>query len=729
MLVVSAVIYVVCVGVFAYWYAREAEQSILKNVDDRLMAAAAALPQMLAPDFHDRALGKDSISYSEELENRKRFNAYAHDTGLTWLYTVVESGGAYYFTAPTVSPEEAAETKRWYFYPYEKIPQAFVRALNRGDPVFLTYSDEWGTFRSVALPRLSPRGRAYLSCADLEVPMLASLVHKKRLEAMAYGVLFILFSVPFIISHHSLYTRYAKQLRQMNRELMTHRDHLERMVQLRTSELMTAKDRAEEAERAKGRFLAVMSHEIRTPLNTILGMCEVLSASGLAPYQKRRLSSITEAGGHLVELINDILDITRLDSMQTELELRPFMLPALLESAGQVARSATHEESRGLRFDIEIPKGVETCRLGDPTRLKQVLVNLLSNAFKFTREGRVTLAVSKRTGDDLLFIVRDTGIGIPTGRLRHIFDEYTQVDASTSREFGGTGLGLAICRRLAKVMNGALWAESTEGEGSAFFFRVPLPVTEPEAPVEMDVPPLAGGTEGAAAVPAVRVLVAEDMAANYEIVRLFMEPTPAEPERAANGLQAVEMALTGRYAMVLMDLQMPEMDGIDAVATLREREREQGLERTPVVALTANVLPSRRRQALDAGCDEVLTKPLLSAALYRAIIHYARVTPATALAQSAAREAPREEPGPDGPLLVLVDELDEEITAMGRMLDQGDLAYVARVAHGLKGAAQSYGLEPLARALAALEAAAEAGDAQAAGEAMGPLAEARAALN
>jgi signal transduction histidine kinase/DNA-binding NarL/FixJ family response regulator len=561
------------------------------------------------------------------------------------------------------------------------------------------------------------------------VPTLASLVRRKRMEAMAYGVLFILFSVPFIISHHSLYTRYARQLRQMNRELMTHRDHLERMVQLRTSELMTAKDRAEEAEKAKGQFLAVMSHEIRTPLNTILGMCEVLSASGLAPYQKRRLSSITEAGSHLVELINDILDITRLDSLQTELELRPFMLPALLESAAQVARSSTREASRGLRFDIDIPPGIEACRLGDPTRLKQVLVNLLSNAFKFTREGRVTLGVNERGGDDLLFIVRDTGIGIPTGRLRHIFDEYTQVDASTSREFGGTGLGLAICRRLAKIMNGALWAESTEGEGSTFFFRVPLPVTEPEAPAELGVPSLAGGTEGAAAVPAVRVLVAEDMAANYEIVRLFMEPTPAEPERAANGLQAVDMALTGRYAMVLMDLQMPEMDGIDAVAALRGRERELGLERTPVVALTANVLPSRRRQALDAGCDEVLTKPLLSAALYRAIIHYARVTPDTALAEPAVHEPPRQEPGADGPLGVLVDELDEETEAMARMLDKGDLAYVARVAHGLKGAARSYGLEPLARALAALEAAAEAGDAQATREALGPLAEARAALN
>lgn len=728
LIIVSAIVYMVCVGIFTFWYANNEEKGVLQNIDKQLLTAASALPYLLAPDFHDRTVDKDSISLEEEMENRRRFNAFAADTGLTWLYTVIEDDGSYYFSAPTVSEEEAHKVKRWYYYPYEQIPEPFIVAMSRGVPVFQTYTDEWGTFRSVAVPRLSPGGRHYLACADLEVPRLESLLHEKRMEAIGFALLFVLFSTPFIISHRSQYTRYAARLQSMNRELLTHRDHLERMVQLRTAELMSAKDRAEEAEKAKGRFLAVMSHEIRTPLNTILGMSEVLNASGLAPEQKRRLASITEAGGHLVELINDILDITRLDSMQTELEIRPFMLPALLETSAQVARSTTRDKAENLRFSIETPPGIQTCRMGDATRLKQVLVNLLSNAFKFTHEGRVKLSVADKGNGELLFSVSDTGIGIPSERLRHIFDEYAQVDASTTRKYGGTGLGLAICRKLARIMGGSLWAESVEGKGSTFLFRVKLPATDPVVPAESIEAGIASKT--ATNIPPVRILVAEDMDANYEIVHLFLAPTPAESERADNGIQAVDMALSGRFGLVLMDLQMPEMDGIEAVRTLRRRERDNDLDRTPVVALTANVLPSRRRQAMEAGCDAVLTKPLLSSALYHTIRDHARLTPATTARQRPPYGAPPP-PSRDVQALlgILLEELDEKLESMRQCLLEGDFADITRVAHGLKGAAGSYGQEALSQALQRLEQAAEAEDASAVSEAMETIRTIRAELD
>lgn len=707
MMIASLIIYALFVGAFSFWYTQRAEDELLRTIDGKLLVAATALKHMLAPDFHDRTTDADSISFTEEMANRKRFNDFVQQSGLTYAYTLVEDKGRYYFTAPTVSPEEAEELKRWYYYPYREIPWEFRRAMNGTKPVMVTYSDEWGTFRSVALPEVSPGGRRYLACADFAINEYKTLINKKRMESFGIGALFLLFSVPFVVAHRAQSVRHSAQLAQANTRLAQHRDKLEQSVEQRTRELKKAKDRAEEAEKAKSRFLAVMSHEIRTPLNTILGMTEVLDSSNLTRRQRRGLDNIADAGGHLLELVTDILDISRIESGVIELEERPFNLPELLETCTRVVRNAAGGNAERLQFSLDLDPVVAPYRVGDPTRLRQVLVNLLSNAFKFTREGGVILSVAPRGEHDLHFTVRDTGIGIAPDKLATIFEDYTQADSTTTREFGGTGLGLSICRRLVEAMAGRLWVDSIPGQGTEFHFVLPLPVTDPPAGFTSD-----GRTPPAEEdVPAVRVLVAEDMASNYEIVELFLEGTPARPERAINGQQAADMVRTGGYGLALMDLHMPEMDGIEAVHLIRARERSEGLAPLPIIALTADAMPSSRREALEAGCNEVLTKPLTRAELLAAIIRHANITASTAADLAARAESPPDmDEGIQALLPMFIEELGEGLTTMEAWLDSGDLDSVARMAHGLKGAARSYGLPEMGEQMRNVELAAKSED-------------------
>ncbi|MBU1003728.1 MAG: response regulator [Proteobacteria bacterium] len=701
----SAVIYALFVASFALWYTQQAETQILADIDARLLSSASTLKLLLSKDFHDRTQDKDSISFEEELVNRERLNAFVRQSGLTYAYTVIEDKGRFYFSAPTVTPEEAEELKRWYYYPYLEIPGEFIAAMDGDKPIYLTYTDEWGTFRSVALPEHSPGGRKYLACSDFAVPKLETMLHKKRWEAVTIGALFLLFSLPFFILHCRQNTRYSANLKSANALLTRHKEQLEQRVKQRTLELQVAKDRAEEAEQAKGRFLAVMSHEIRTPLNTILGMAEVLEAPNLTPRQRRGLENISTAGGHLLELISDILDISRIESGVIELEERPFDLPELMQACSRVVRNAAGAKAEQLGFSMKIDPVVAPFRVGDPMRLRQVLVNLLSNAYKFTHRGEIQLTVMSQGDHELHFVVRDTGIGIPPDKLVTIFEDFTQADSTTTREYGGTGLGLSICRKLVEAMAGRLWVESEPGQGSQFHFTLPLLVTDRAQDFPTENKPSPTDKD----VPAVRVLVAEDLASNYEIIELFLEGTQAQPERAINGREAVEKALSNDYGLVLMDLQMPALDGVAAVRAIRDQEQAQGRPRLPIIALTADARPSRRREALAAGCDEVLTKPLSRAELLAAMTTHANIT-SDPRHQAQAMAAPWLEPGMQALLPVFHEELEQGLQAMDLWLNQGDFESIARMAHGLKGAARSYGFNDLGQNLRRLEQAALAKD-------------------
>ncbi len=378
------------------------------------------------------------------------------------------------------------------------------------------------------------------------------------------------------------------------------RDVSER-VQLE-EELKRSKLAAEDANRAKSEFLAAMSHELRTPLNSMLGMVELLQETSLTPEQAAYLQTFSASGGQLRDIINDILDFSRIEAGRVEFESKPFNL---LKIVGEVCSIiAPTAIKKGLRFSRRVEANLEPHRLGAPLLIKQILLNLLANAVKFTLEGKVELSVASSPGepDGVSFTVRDTGVGIPEDKREIVFEHFSQADSSKTRRFGGAGLGLAISRKLVLAMHGSIRLDSELDVGTSFLVRLPLPraVSEASKPAPLKEELLQG----------VRILVVEDAASNRQLLDLFLRRSGAEYDFAEHGRKAVELFEASRYDVVLMDIEMPEMDGLEATRLIRRWEQQSGREPTPVVALTAHAFEDFRKDVLEAGCDEFLTKPI-----------------------------------------------------------------------------------------------------------------------
>jgi PAS domain S-box-containing protein len=383
------------------------------------------------------------------------------------------------------------------------------------------------------------------------------------------------------------------------------------------AELLQTKAAAESASRIKSDFLASMSHEIRTPLNAIIGISDLLAKTPLSPQQDKYVQVFRRAGDNLLNLINDILDLSKVESSQLDLERTGFSLSDHIEKVMEMV--AARAEEKGLVIACEIAPNVPNDLIGDPTRLRQVLLNLLSNAIKFTEAGGVTLQVASDMNaaapTALRFTVSDNGIGISESQLCRVFERFTQADSSTTRRFGGSGLGLTISKQLVELMGGRIWVESKLGEGSAFSFAVPFETwANAEHSTGASDPSFAQP-----ALPALRILLAEDSSDNCTITIAYLMDTPYQIEIAENGAVAFEKFTTQPYDLVLMDRQMPIMDGLTATRKIRAWEQEHDRPLTPIVALTASALKGDRETCLAAGCTAFLTKPIKQEALLLAI--------------------------------------------------------------------------------------------------------------
>jgi PAS domain S-box-containing protein len=377
------------------------------------------------------------------------------------------------------------------------------------------------------------------------------------------------------------------------------------------ADVAMALTQAQEASRMKSAFVATVSHEIRTPMNGVLGLSEMLLDSDLDATQRVQLLALRESGQSLLGLINDILDFSKIEAGKLDIEEADFDLGAAVHSvAGTFSAQA---QAKGLDLRVDVDRDVASWVRGDSLRLRQVLVNLVGNAVKFTERGGVTIAVSTVDAGDLRFRVADTGIGIEPSARGTLLDPFSQADSSTTRRFGGTGLGLAICAQLVALMHGTLDFDSTPGHGSTFWFDVPLPRAVPARNTVAGPAVVAAPAHPDLAAPAARVLLADDARINQLVGVAMLERLGCRVDVVTNGAEAVDAVLGNHYDVVLMDCLMPVMDGYEATA--RIRSAEEGCRRTPIIALTASAMVGDRERCLAAGMDDYLAKPLDRAAL------------------------------------------------------------------------------------------------------------------
>ncbi len=491
----------------------------------------------------------------------------------------------------------------------------------------------------------------------------------------------------------------------------TERRQNEELLMVAKADADKAQQTAEAASKSKSAFVASVSHEIRTPLNAILGMAEVLAETNLTAEQSKYVEVFRRAGMNLLGLINDVLDFSKIEAGRIELETIELDVHTLVQQTLELIRPRT--QVKGILLSHRVSPEVPRRLLGDPVRLQQILMNLLSNAVKFTDHGEISLEVmpaSPNMDGHLKFEVRDSGIGIPSHKLANIFEDFEQADSSTTRKYGGTGLGLGIVRRLISMMNGSIAVESIPGTGSIFSFTVSLclPETAPsqqrsggncQAAQCSIAPESIGNHKGK------NILIAEDSIDNQAVLEAFLAGSGHSFTFAQNGQHALTLFETSLFDLILMDVQMPILDGLEATRRVRLAEASLNRPRTPVIMLTANALGSDIEASTSVGADGHLSKPISKQRLLAAIQEFTSSTAATP--SKILVDIPE---GFESLMPEYLARRKAELIHLQRLAGESDFATIQQIAHNLKGTGAAYGFDPVTSIGSALEAAAIGAD-------------------
>ena len=619
-LLIPFLIYIFGVVVLTWINYQRTKTILLSGVDKNLYLAAQTIRIALPGNLHDYATNKRAVSVSNDWRNIKKLTELALYLKIDFLYTIVIKDGKAYFTCCSTTAkeiEEHSEAHYWTEYPEASEELLNIRKTNK--VIYETTVDRWGTFRSVLVPTYSPNGNLYVLGADYEISYITNILHKEVLISALIAFILSLLIIPFaiiLIRIEKGYSSFLKEkiqerTKQLTQEIIERKRTEEQLNEaLINSEELAEK--AHDANKAKGEFLATMSHEIRTPLNVIVGMSSLLNQSGVSPEQSDYLKTINDSSDHLLNLIDNILDFSLIESRKVQIEHIQFDIHELINYSVSSFMSVAKHKNIILESDTDerIPKYLK----GDPSYLRQVLFNLIGNAIKFTERGMITVKVSfvkilaESRQIELKFTVTDTGIGIPDQVKEDIFEKFRQSDSSTKRKYGGTGMGLAISKHIISLLNGSIWFESDEGKGSSFYFTLVFGLQDLEESKKANIE--SEGYIDEINLHSLHILLAEDNKLNVKVAKSFLEKLGHNVTVALNGLEAIQFMTERKFDLILMDIEMPEMDGIEAATKIREGYDGITDVDIPIIALTAHALTDIREQCNSAGMNYFITKPL-----------------------------------------------------------------------------------------------------------------------
>ncbi|UZE19471.1 response regulator [Pseudomonas sp. B21-054] len=579
---------------YIYYLYVETQGVLTDNINSKLLHAALGASAILGDRYHDHLVDKQSKTPAQDWDAIQRLSSFNESMGTAFVYSVVKRDGKAYLISSSASKEEIqAKNYVRFFDPYPDASQALLDSFERTEPTWIDYADHWGDFRAVFVPLKSQDGTVYVVGAEIT---LADYYQQLNQDSLYHIILAILLFLAFI--------------------LFRMRAHLQQL-QINEKILNQAKNAAEDADRSKTRFLATMSHEIRTPMYGVIGATELLARSALDPEQRGLLNTIHNSGRTLLSLIDNILDLAKIEAGKLELKPCVFEVRALVSSSIEMIRQSIQDKPIVLeaQFSLDVPPLIKT----DIDCLRQILINLLGNAVKFTEAGKVSLMVTTSGYGPqarLDFSIHDTGIGIPIERQDSLFKPFAQFKEPASQRFTGSGLGLSICKTLVEAQHGTLTFTSQPGVGSTFSFSLPMALFSTKEIPTGDDPAAVGFDSSFAADYPLDILLVENHSLSQKVAMAMLQELGYAPDLASDGLEAVNRCMTATPEVIFMDINMPVMDGLEAVGKIRALP--QG-DTCYIVAFTASAFSSELERFRAAGADDILTKPANLQALTRVL--------------------------------------------------------------------------------------------------------------
>lgn len=598
----------------------EKKHAQLNKIDQKLLKATELVAKFLTPDFHDRATDSLSITPEEDWKNIMALTSYARQFDVSFVYTLIIKNGKAYFTSCSTTPDEIKhKTTARYFTEYPEASKELLNIIHTKKIIYETTTDRWGSFRTVLVPAYSPTGNFYVIGADIDLKEINAFLRKEIFYLIMSGLVLTLFFLPTIIQIIRIDRRLTNFLKrkieertaELSKELINHK---QTTIQLQKTikEKEEYAQKAKEALDSKTNLITTISHELRTPLNVIIGINSLLSQSNLNDEQRDYCKTIENAAKQIINLVEESMQIYYSQPERVNLELTTFELNQIINQVIQQHSQVLRHKKLQITYHIDerIPKHL----IGDESFIRQILFNLLNNSIKFTEKGNIHIDVEFEEilmqENKIIIVIKiiDTGSGIPAEKQKQILKALSE--DQIFNKSSGLGLGLTLSKHLAKMLQANLWFKSEENKGTEFYLRLPLQIgTANINPLDLPLIPEDSKSQKFKKNK-FHILLAEDNELNVKVALRSLEKYGHDVSIAKNGKEVIQLLKKHQFDIILMDIEMPEMDGIEAASFIREHPEEVGHKNIPIIALTAHAMPNIEKKCEDAGIKHFIVKPI-----------------------------------------------------------------------------------------------------------------------